>query len=356
MNLANIPSIKDVPPLIGITIGDEEGIGPEIAIKTILHPDIRGLGRIVIIGNPDVLERAKRLLSVDYRLPILNEIDDLKRFEGEYCIFYREKKGIVNEIDYIDTAIQLAIERVIVGFATCPVSKGKISSKLMNFTGHTEYLIEKTHTRRALMTFFGTRFGVGLISTHIPFKYVPSHLSVSRVMEGVLLADHYLKFLFEGRSNVIGLCGLNPHAGEGGLLGEEENDILIPAVKILKERGVNITNPIPADTCFRLAMEGRISFVIALYHDQGLIPLRMIDFGRAVHVTLGLPFLRVSPDHGVAYDISWKGIAIPDSLVKGVRFLFSHFRAYDMATKSLSTLLFDLSLKEECYEKGVDDK
>ena len=203
---------------------------------------------------------------------------------------------------------------------TGPVSKSAIrSSGAAKFTGHTEYLAHKTRTKDFAMMFVGESLRVTLVTRHIALKSVPSSINTDAVYRAIALTHKYLKRYFAISSPRIGVAGLNPHAGEGGLFGNEEARFIIPAIKKASRRMAGITGPIPADIIFHEALNEKFDAVIAMYHDQGLAPFKMLYFNRGVNLTLGLPFIRTSPDHGTAFDIAGKGIADPSSMIEAIK-------------------------------------
>ncbi|MBI2892800.1 MAG: 4-hydroxythreonine-4-phosphate dehydrogenase PdxA [Deltaproteobacteria bacterium] len=221
-------------------------------------------------------------------------------------------------------AIDAALELVLAGGAdaivTAPVSKEAISraAPSIGFRGHTEYLAKRSGAGPIAMMFHGPRLNVALATTHLPLAAVPHALTTARIVEVGRLLNRAMRSLFGVRRPRIGVCALNPHAGEGGLLGGEEIELVAPAVDELGAVG-RFVGPLPADAAFRQAATGRIDAVVALYHDQATVPVKLLDFGRSVNLTLGLPFLRTSVDHGVAYDIAGKNRADPTSMRAAIR-------------------------------------
>jgi 4-hydroxythreonine-4-phosphate dehydrogenase len=203
------------------------------------------------------------------------------------------------------------------GIATAPINKEALALASLPWRGHTEMLADLTNTRRVAMMFWSEKLRVVLATIHSPLAQVPSALTIETVMGIVDLTSHELPRFGIARPR-LALAGLNPHAGEHGVLGTEETHVLEPAVARSAKAGIDITGPFPGDTIFLRAMRGEFDAVIACYHDQGLIPIKMVAFGEAVNVTLGLPIIRTSVDHGTAFDIAGKGIADPESMVQAV--------------------------------------
>jgi 4-hydroxythreonine-4-phosphate dehydrogenase len=281
-------------PRIGITVGDPAGIGPEIARKAAASPDVLAVSVPVIYGptSPGELEA----------FPVGQVSADAARAA---C-------------DAIVRAVRDAQAGTIQAVATAPISKEAFAAAGFSWPGHTELLAELTGARSVAMMFHADALRVVLATVHIPLAEVPHRLTRERV-EAVIALTAQAMPRFGYPAPRIAVAGLNPHAGEKGLLGSEEAIVLRPVVEACRQRGVNVTGPFPADTVFLRAARGEFDVVIACYHDQGLIPVKLVAFGRAVNVTLGLPIIRTSVDHGTAFDIAGRGIADASSLVEAVR-------------------------------------
>jgi 4-hydroxythreonine-4-phosphate dehydrogenase len=277
-------------PRIAITAGDPAGIGPEIAQKAADDPRVREVCDPVIYGPPDGSHFQPGVLSAD---------------AGRAAY------------DAICTAVRDAVDGRVAAIATAPVNKLGFSRAGLSWKGHTDLLAELTRSPRVAMMFWSEPLKVVLATVHVPLTEVPRLLTRS-LLGGIidLTASEIPRFGI--RRPRIALAGLNPHAGEEGVLGSEETDVLRPAVEEAKARGIVIDGPFPGDTIFGRATRGEFDVVIACYHDQGLIPVKLLAFGRAVNVTLGLPIVRTSVDHGTAFDIAGKGIADPSSMIEAV--------------------------------------
>jgi 4-hydroxythreonine-4-phosphate dehydrogenase len=215
---------------------------------------------------------------------------------------------------------KLAIKKKIQGLMTAPVSKEAVRLSVRNFRGHTEYLAEMSRTKSFAMMLQGGPLRVVLVTTHIPLRQVAQAITQKAVIEKVMLVHKFLKNEL-GRDPVIGVAGLNPHAGEGGLMGREDMKIIAPAVKKLQKKRIKAIGPVPGDIIFRKAYQGKLDAIVAMYHDQGLAPLKMIAFEDGINVTLGLPFRRSSPDHGTGFDIAYQNKAHSGSTEKAIEFL-----------------------------------
>jgi 4-hydroxythreonine-4-phosphate dehydrogenase len=277
-------------PRIAITSGDPAGIGPEVAAKAAADPRVLSICEPIVYGPPDASRFTPGVLSGDagraaYDI-IVRAVDDAQR-------------GVVQAI------------------ATAPVNKEAFRRAGLKWAGHTDLLAHLTGARRVAMMFYSERLVVVLATVHIPLADVPGALTQERVQETIALTAEAVP-LFMKVPPRIAVAGLNPHAGEHGLFGSEEERVIAPAIAACRARGVDVSGPFPADTIFVRATRGEFDVVVACYHDQGLIPVKLIAFGQAVNVTIGLPIIRTSVDHGTAFDIAGKGTADPESMVSAV--------------------------------------
>jgi 4-hydroxythreonine-4-phosphate dehydrogenase len=319
-------------PIIGITMGDPVGIGPEILAKAFNNSKIYALCKPLIIGDSHIIKQALNLLNLSCHIHI---IDDPK--QGKYRFNTLDIMDISNlDIkcsdllaptidtgiamqDYIIKGIDLALDNRISGIVTCPITKTALKLARSEFHGHTELLAHRTNTKDYAMMLAGRNLRVVLCTIHIPLSQVPDHLTTKGIIKKIRLTHTSLKERFNINAPKIGVAGLNPHAGETSMFGREEEDIIAPAVRLAKKEGLNAIGPLPPDTVFYQAANGRYDAVICMYHDQGLIPFKLTHFKDGVNTTLGLPIIRTSVDHGTAYDIAWQGIADPSSLIEAVK-------------------------------------
>jgi 4-hydroxythreonine-4-phosphate dehydrogenase len=317
-------------------MGDPAGIGPEIALKAAQAQDCQLISRLVILGDLATLrETAQRLGSrielIDWsiedpypedhqRLPVItiSQLTPQQRTPGQPT-----PAGGDASYRYVEAGIQLALDNVIQGLATAPISKAMWHAAGRDYPGHTELLADLTQTQDVRMMLAGSQLRVILVTTHIPFAQVPAALSIERIHTTIRLAAEHLK-QFHGLANArLAVAGLNPHAGEGGAFGDEEERIIAPAIKQAHEQGghreIWVDGPFPADSVFVRAVDGEFDGVICLYHDQGLIPLKLLSWTDGVNVTIGLPIVRTSPDHGTAFDIAGQGKADSRSMQAAIR-------------------------------------
>jgi 4-hydroxythreonine-4-phosphate dehydrogenase len=281
-------------PRIGVTVGDPSGIGPEIAVKAAADPALQPLCEVVLYGPAD----AAALRA--YPAGRISAEAGRAAYEAIVAAVADARQGTIDAI------------------ATAPISKEAFAAAGLPWKGHTDLLAELTGASRVAMMFHSTDLIVVLATVHVPLADVPRELTRERLESVMALAAGELP-RFGVPAPRLALAGLNPHAGEHGVIGREEIDVLEPAVAACRARGVDVRGPFPADTVFTRAVRGEFDAVVACYHDQGLIPIKLLAFGRAVNVTLGLPIIRTSVDHGTAFDIAGCGIADHSSLVEAIR-------------------------------------
>lgn len=280
-------------PRIAITVGDPAGIGPEIAVKAAAEPRVRDACQPVLYGEADV----SRVAGVT---------------PGEMSA----AAGRAAHAAIVD-AVQDALAAKVDAIATAPINKEAFALAGLRWPGHTELLQDLTGAPRVAMLFYAEALRVVLATVHVALRDVPAALTRNRLRDVIELAASELPRFGIARPR-LALAGLNPHAGEHGVIGSEETDVLAPVVEDCRRRGIDVAGPLPADTVFVQAARGAYDAVIACYHDQGLIPVKLLAFGKAVNVTLGLPIVRTSVDHGTAFDIAGRGIADPSSMIEAV--------------------------------------
>lgn len=313
---------------IGITIGDPAGIGPEITLKA-LTSNYKFKSNYIIYGSYKVLEYYKNLLGIkiplnkishisEYRDGMINIISvadiDLKEFE----IGKVSSKCGDAAFKFIITAIKDALDRNIKAVVTAPINKEALQLSGHKFEGHTEIFAKLTNTSKYSMMLIGGPLKVIHVSTHISLKKACESLNRDRILDVINLANVTLKKMGINEPT-IAVAGLNPHAGESGIFGNEEIEEIIPAIKIAQENGIKVEGPIPADTVFLKAIKGKYDIVVAMYHDQGHIPIKLLGFETGVNITVGLPIVRTSVDHGTAFDIAGKGIADEKSMIEAMK-------------------------------------
>ena len=314
---------------IVITAGDPAGIGYEEACKFFLDEESKNFNAALIAHKWIVEKTYKDILKKD----IPNHLEVL---EPDNNVFDYEYGKISAEcgkaaISYIDFAVKGALEGMFDAVVTCPINKKSIKEAGSNFPGHTEYLAYLSNIDNQSMMLAGKYVKTILATTHYPVKEIAEHINEKTVLTAIENA-HKAGRYFGTLTPKIAVCGLNPHAGDNGALGSEEQEIISPAVLKAQKNGINAYGPFPADTIFTKAKEW--DFIIAMYHDQGMIPVKMDAFGEAVNITLNLPFIRTSVDHGTAFDIAGKGVCSYSSLIKAVQ-MAKNMVEYDKSIRSI---------------------
>jgi 4-hydroxythreonine-4-phosphate dehydrogenase len=303
---------------IAITIGDPAGIGPEIVLKALTDSTIRDLYAPLIIGDRIVLQQAAQQMQIDIDLGRYDIVGTGVISQADFPRNAASALGGHAAFSYIKKAVELASLKIVDALVTAPITKEALKIAGYSWPGHTELLAELTGTRRYAMMLCGGPLRVLLVTIHTALKNVPSLITESRVLETIYLAKTACSMLGIAKPR-IAVAGLNPHAGETGMFGDEEDMIIKPAVREAQNSGLPVDGPFPPDTIFYQAYNGQYDIIVCMYHDQGLIPLKMIAFDSGVNVTVGLPIIRTSPDHGTAYNIAWSGSANPSSMIEAIR-------------------------------------
>ncbi|MEW5799009.1 MAG: 4-hydroxythreonine-4-phosphate dehydrogenase PdxA [Bacteroidota bacterium] len=317
-------------PKIAITIGDFNGVGPEIILKSITHTSIKKEIQPILVGSLNIFEHYAKLLKIDIRFTNV-EGQKIKFENGTVPVIDAQKVSVkqlqigMNAPDAgvcagnaIEKAIKLCLEKEADAMVTAPVSKEALHFAGYNFPGQTEMLAMLTRSERVTMMLLTKTMRVALATVHVPLKKVPENIFLDRLVEKVETVNVSLKNDLGVASPTIAVLGLNPHAGENGAIGMEEKEVIIPAIKKAVEKGINTTGPFPADGFFASGAYKSYDAILAMYHDQGLIPLKMSGFDEGVNFSAGLKIIRTSPDHGTAFDIAGKGIANPGSMISAI--------------------------------------
>ncbi|MCG8615061.1 MAG: 4-hydroxythreonine-4-phosphate dehydrogenase PdxA [Desulfobacterales bacterium] len=327
-------------PVIGITMGDPAGIGPEILSSTLADPNIHNICHPVIIGDTGVMKKAfeftgtrREIVEIDHPDQISNSISgQAEANPGRVHLIPgpaldpavttlgapTPATGKAME-NYILTGVDLASTGAIQALVTAPITKTGLKLAGSRFHGHTELIAHNTGTKAFAMMLAGERLKVVLVTIHMPLAEVPRALTPDAIVRIIRLTHDSLRERFGINNPRIAVAGLNPHAGEEGMFGQEESEIIVPALETARKKGLNITGPLPPDTVFFSAVNGNFDAVVCMYHDQGLIPFKMVHFKDGVNTTLGLPIIRTSVDHGTAYDIAWQGKADDTSMKEAVK-------------------------------------
>ena len=318
-------------PIVGVTMGDPAGIGSEITLKALSKTDVCRLCKPIVIGDLRLLESVSKKLSLNVLLRDVDspgmasgkvgviDVIDLKNIDPSSFEFGKASaRGGKASIEYIERAVDLALNGELDAIATCPINKRAIRMAGSPYIGHTEMLGALCKVKNPLVMFWARGVKIFFLTRHIPLAEAIQRVKKELIVNKVTRIVIELRRL--GFDNpVIAIAALNPHASDGGLIGDEERKEIVPAVKELKSRGFQVVGPIPADAVFYRAFEGHYDAVLSLYHDQGHIAAKTLDFYGTISVTLGLPFIRTSVDHGTAYDIAGKGVANSRSLEEAIK-------------------------------------
>lgn len=317
--------------LIGITLGDVTGIGPEVALKAVAAEAARGDARFLFIGDETVARTLNEKLALKLPLQSYGGPGEPGRFlitdprPEPLPPRLPEGSPVASRaaVAWLEDGAQRCLRDELAALVTAPVSKAAIVRSGQPFIGQTEFLSQLAGADRTAMMLLGQDgagrwLRVALVTTHVPIKSVAQHITAPKVELAIDLAVQACRDLGLPRAQVA-VCGLNPHAGEGGQMGDEEQNIIGPAVLAARRRSLDAVGPLSGDVAFYYALRGDYDAVVAMYHDQGLAPLKTVAFDTGVNWTLGLPFIRTSPDHGTAYDIAGRGIANSSSMIAAIR-------------------------------------
>lgn len=317
-------------PCIGIPMGDPAGIGPEIVLKAVLSSKVTPSIRCLVIGDSGVLQKTARQCSLPVRikevmgpdegeyLPGVVNVLDMKNVDMD-----RFQVGIVDGMcgkaayEYIEKAVSFAMERKIDAVSTPPINKEALKAGEVNFIGHTEIFAHLTDTKDPLTMFEVRGMRIFFLTRHMSLRQACNEVKKEKIIDYVKRCTEALRKLGVSQGTMA-IAGLNPHSGEHGLFGDEDQKEIVPAVLELKRQGYDVEGPIGADSVFYLALQGRFSSVLSLYHDQGHIAAKTLDFEKTIAITNGMPILRTSVDHGTAFDIAGKGIASEISMIEAI--------------------------------------
>ncbi|MGA1979625.1 MAG: 4-hydroxythreonine-4-phosphate dehydrogenase PdxA [Sedimentisphaerales bacterium] len=345
MNKSNGNNSISEQLVIGVTMGEPAGIGPEVVVKALVEPEIRKAAKFIIFGMNEQLcyaaDKAEiepfwdryqhEKISRDYPHKVV--VADYDEYSVPPWIKGPSRVGGEASIHFCLDAIDAARAGIIDAIVTAPISKTSWKLAGAKWPGHTEMLADKCKSARKAMMFVAGPLKVALATIHKALFDVRHKFTIGCVFEPIDLLNSALKEYFEIESPKIGVAALNPHAGEGGQFGDEEQRIISPAILLAQEQGINCQGPFPADTLFLRAAHGEFDAVVAMYHDQGMIPVKLLAFEEAVNITIGIPIIRTSPAHGTAFDIAGKNLASPTSMK------FAITTAIQMATTKKSCQL-----------------
>lgn len=298
---------------IGITLGDPFGVGPQVTASALSKPSIRKLASYVLIGDADIY---RRYAPLQYRNCSLVDVGIA---QTKNSIGKRTAAGARSALKSLDMAVDMLKKGMLTGLVTAPVCKETLTRIDPAFQGHTEYLARAFHQKKVGMMFVADGMRSIIVTRHIPLNAVSRNLTIANISETIFLAHQALRKYFKLANPSIAVCGLNPHAGEEGTIGREEITKIIPAIKRAKAQRMNIHGPFAADTLFSPHTAKRYDAIVAMYHDQGLIPVKTVYFTKLVNLTIGLPFVRTSPAHGTAFDIAGTKAVNASSMCAAIR-------------------------------------
>lgn len=310
-------------------MGEPGGIGPEVIVKALTNNTVRRCCSPVVIGDAAIIREAVRKSKLSIKIKIINDLKEVK--SGQHTIDvidirspYTFKKNVPSRgagravVKYITAAVELTLNKDVDGMVTAPISKESLSLAGYTWPGHTELLAGLTGAKDFAMMFVSRKLRVILCTIHMPLKDVPRNITKHTVLKTIRLAIKG-SALLGIKDPEIAVAGLNPHAGESGVMGKEEVRSIIPAIKAVQKDGGYVSGPYPPDVVFHKAYNGEFDMVVCMYHDQGLIPFKMLAFDTGVNMTVGLPIIRTSPDHGTAFDIAWQNRADPTSMIEAIK-------------------------------------
>lgn len=297
-------------PRLAVTLGDPLGVGPEVVVKSI--GPLSRVASLYVFGHREILEHAAQVSDISLPENVVVHEPELpapeKRATGQEC-------GRAS-LRYIKDAVQAILDEQCDAIVTGPICKEHIHAAGSPYPGHTELLAALGgRAQQTYLMMVGERLKVTLVTLHVALADVPRLITTKMVSEAIHLTHEAMRERFQRRRPRLAVAGLNPHAGEGGLFGDEDTRVIAPAIAAAAQQGIDVSGPHPGDTVFYRAVQGDFDAVISMYHDQGLIPVKLLHFDDAVNMTLGLPFVRTSVDHGVAFDIAWKNQANPASMI-----------------------------------------
>jgi 4-hydroxythreonine-4-phosphate dehydrogenase len=323
--------MTDTRPVLAVTMGDPAGIGPEIAVRALLSPEVRDCSRSFLIGDARIFERALSVCGLSASLNRIAGPEAIADRDGVIDVVHQDTadpgvlqmgkvQALGGEAAYaaIRTSIELAMAGRVAGVATTPINKESLKAAQIPFIGHTEMFAEHTGAREEMTMFTISGLKIFFLTRHLSLIDACRQITRDRTLSGIEKAMKAMHQLGIDTPH-LAVAALNPHGGEDGLFGREEMDAIKPAIEAARARGMHVSGPVPADSVFHMARIGRYDAVLSLYHDQGHIAAKMMDFEKTVSVTLGLPILRTSVDHGTAFDIAGTGRASAVSMIEAIK-------------------------------------
>ena len=318
-------------PILGVTMGDPTGAGPEIVAKALLSDEIRGLSRAVVIGDAAVMHAALEIVQIPAKVRVIKnvgeaqfadgviEVIDLRNVNMGSLVRGRvEPMGGKAAFEYVEMATRLALAKKIDAIVTAPLNKEALNKAGYPYSGHSEILAHLCGVSDVVMMLVARNMRIAHVTTHVSLRQACDLVTRDRVLRVLKLTNEGVQRMGIDEPRLV-VAGLNPHAGEGGLFGNEEKEQILPAIESARALGLNVAGVLPPDTVFLRALRGEFDAVVAMYHDQGHIPMKMVAFDEAVNVTLGLPIIRTSVDHGTVFGKAGKGTANPRSMIESIK-------------------------------------
>jgi len=318
-------------PILGITMGDPTGAGAEIIVKALFSQEITGLCRAVIIGDAAVMRAAARIVNIPAEIRIIKNVDEAEFASDAIEVFDLGNvnmgtlvRGRVDAMGgkaayaYVEAATELALARQIDAVVTAPLNKEALNRAGYAYSGHTEILAHLCHVSDVVMMLVAGKLRIAHVTTHVSLRRACDMVTKERILRVLELSDEGVRRMGVAEPRLV-VAGLNPHASEGGLFGTEEKEQILPAIEAARAKGLNAAGPLPPDTVFLRTMRGEFDVAIAMYHDQGHIPMKMVSFDEGVNVTLGLPIIRTSVDHGTVFGKAGRGTARPRSMIESIK-------------------------------------
>lgn len=346
---------------VGISIGDYNGIGPEVILKSLKDKSITDFFTPVIFGSGKLFSYQKNIFKLQFNFNYITQATDavegkinivnLRKDEMNVNFGTPTEESTLLAIDSLEAATNALVKGDVDVLVTAPINKDEMIRHGFKYTGHTEYL-EKTFEKNGLMFLISEGLKVAVSTHHIPLSKVAENISKEKIKEQVRLMSHCLKQDFSIQKPKIAVLGLNPHSGDGGVLGNEEIEIISPAIQELFDEGILAFGPYPADSFFQPSKYQHFDGVLAMYHDQGLTPFKTIAYEEGVNYTAGMPFIRTSPDHGTAYDIAGKNLADEQSFMEAI---FTAIKIYKNRTENTALLANQLKPREISSHNNIDE-
>ncbi len=318
-------------PVLGITMGDPTGAGPEITVKALCSAEIKGLCRAVVVGDAATICAAVEIVKIPVEIRTIKnvseaqftddtiEVIDLKNVNMGKLVRGRvDPMGGKAAFAYVETATKLALEKEIDAIVTAPLNKEALNKAGYAYSGHTEILAHLCNVSNVVMILIAGDLRIAHVTTHVSLRKALDLVTNDRILHVLKLTNEAVQRMGVAKPRLV-VAGLNPHASEDGLFGNEEKEQILPAIEAAKQLGLNVRGPLPPDTAFLRASHGEFDAAIAMYHDQGHIPMKMVGFDKGVNVTLGLPIIRTSVDHGTVFGKAGKGTANPQSLIEAIK-------------------------------------